>query len=93
MSASSLPIPEKCSCRCQFISAMRAIKALHVTIASVMVDLAALRRSALEDPEFAGLYAKHLKAAADVARPLLAEAMESYEGMISFQEEVGEGYN
>jgi hypothetical protein len=33
MSASSLAMPEECARRCQFTSAMRAAKALHVMIA------------------------------------------------------------
>lgn len=68
---------------CEFVSAMQAIKALHVMVVSVMTDLSALRRTLLDDPELQNVYAKHLKDASTTARPILAEAMECYETMIS----------
>lgn len=87
MATSTPSVPEKCVSCSHFASAIEAVKAVHVVLASVMTDLAALRRSVLEDPEFTQLYAKHLAAASRAARPLLAEALKHYDEMISLQQE------
>jgi hypothetical protein len=57
-------------------------KALHALVATVMAEQAALRRTILEHPAFAVSYENHLKTAADTARPLLAEALESYDVLL-----------
>ena len=77
------PIQQQNSVSPQFVAAMEAIKALHVMVVSVMTDLSALRRTVLEDQEFQNAYKKHLTQASMTARPILAEAMEDYERMIS----------
>ena len=61
---------------------IEAVKALHVMVAAVMADVAALRRTVLEDPTFALAYDAHLKAATRTVRPLLTEALESYDALI-----------
>lgn len=53
--------------------AMEAIQRLHLLLASVMIDLSAIRRTILEDLEEPGLrerYVAHLTAAAATARPI-----------------------
>jgi len=87
MSISSPTLRENCQPYTKFVALMETLKALHVMVASVMADLTALRRTVLEDPEFADLYAEHLRDATDTTRPLLAEAMECYEKMISDERE------
>ena len=82
MSAPTPALREKFPAYTQFVAVMEAVKALHVMVASVMADLAALRRTVLEDPELAELYAEHLRDATDTTRPLLAEALECYQTMI-----------
>lgn len=87
MSAPSPALRENFPAHTQFVAVIEAVKALHVMVASVMADLAALRRTVLEDPELAELYAEHLRSATDTARPLLAEALECYQTMISTEGE------
>ena len=60
---------------------VETLKALHVLVTSVMTDLAALRKTILEDPSFAVTYQAHLKAAVLTARPLLAEVLQSYDAL------------
>jgi hypothetical protein len=68
-------------------SAIEAVKAIHVVLASVMTDLAALRRTVLEEPDFAEAYAKHLREAAKASKPLVAEAIAHYDEMIGLEQE------
>jgi hypothetical protein len=90
MATTSPSLMEKSVSGRQFAAAIEAIKAVHVILASVMTDLAALRRAVLEDADFAESYAKHLREATDTARPLVAEAIEHYDEMISLEQENGE---
>jgi len=78
---------EKSVSSSQFASAIEAVKAIHVVLGSVMADLAALRRTVLEDPEFAEQYAKRLHETSRTTRPLVAEAIEHYDQMISLEQE------
>jgi len=87
MATPSPSLRENCGSGSQFAVAIEAIKALHVVLASVMSDLAALRRTVLDDPTFAGLYEKNLRAASRTARPLLAEAIAHYDEMIALERE------
>lgn len=65
---------------------MQAVEALHVMIVSVMADLSALRRTVLQREDLQELYEQHLRDATSMARPILAEAMECYERMITGEE-------
>jgi hypothetical protein len=67
---------------CTIQTLIETIKALHALVATVMADQAALRRTILEDASFAITYEGHLRAAADTARPLLLEALESYDALV-----------
>lgn len=87
MATSAPSLPGRCVSCSHVAAAIEAVKAVLVVLTSVMTDLAALRRSVLEDPEFAELYAKHLVAASNAARPLLAEVLEHYDEMISLGQE------
>jgi hypothetical protein len=73
----------------QFASAIEAVKAIHVVLASVMTDLAALRRTVLDDPDFADSYVRNLREAARASKPLVAEAIAHYDAMIALEEESG----
>ena len=73
---------------CTVQTLIETIKALHALVATVMADQAALRRTVLEDASFAISYEMHLKAAADSARPLLVEALESYDALLNGAEQL-----
>ena len=76
-----------------YASAIEAVKALHVVLASVMMDLAALRRTVLDDPSFAELYEKNLREASKTTRPLVNEAIAHYDAMIALEEQNSEFNN
>jgi hypothetical protein len=69
------------------VPVIETVKALHVMVASVMADQTALRQTVSEDPELAKRYEEHLAKAISIAKPLIAEAIESYNAMIEGLEE------
>lgn len=68
--------------RCSPQTLIQTIKALHTIVVSLMADQSALRRALLEDPAMALSYQVHLKDATVTARPLLAEALDSYDALL-----------
>jgi hypothetical protein len=77
---------ESRSCGCQIQASIEAVKALHVMVASLMADMAALRRTVQADPDFAELYAVHLAETTRTARPLLTEALACYDEMLAMEQ-------
>ena len=75
------------------VSTVKQVKTLHATLTAIMADVAALRRTLLEGPEDQGLYRTNLRAAIETARPLLDEAMQSYDQMIQQIEQLREWPN
>jgi broad specificity phosphatase PhoE len=61
---------------------VRHVKSLHATLTAVMTDVAALRRTLLEEPGNVVDYKSNLRAAIETAKPLVDEAMLSYDEMI-----------
>jgi hypothetical protein len=64
------------------LSTVRHVKSLHATLTAVMTDVAALRRTLLEEPGNVVDYKDNLRAAIETAKPLVDEAMQSYDEMI-----------
>ena len=64
------------------ISTLRHLKTLHATLTAVMTDVSALRQTLLEDPKDLVHYKSNLRSAIETAKPLVAEAMQSYDEMI-----------
>jgi broad specificity phosphatase PhoE len=64
------------------ISTVRHVRTLHATLSAVMTDVAAIRRTLLEQPEDVLQYKSNLLAAIETAKPLVDEALESYDEMI-----------
>jgi hypothetical protein len=58
------------------------VKSLHAAPTGLMTDMAALRKTILDDPEDLAQYRAHLRAAVETAKPLVDEAMRSYDEMI-----------
>ncbi|HEX4543374.1 MAG TPA: hypothetical protein VH114_09405 [Candidatus Acidoferrum sp.] len=64
------------------LSTVRHVKSLHATLTAVMTDVAALRRTLLDESANVVGYKSNLRAAIETARPLVDEAMQSYDEMI-----------
>jgi hypothetical protein len=58
------------------------VKSLHAALTGLMTDVAALRRTMLAEPEDKEQYQENLRVALETARPLVEEAMQSYDDMI-----------
>jgi len=58
---------------------LNCIKSLHATVSAVMADNAAIRRTMFDDPENIDSYRNHLKQAMATTKPLVDEAMLSYD--------------
>lgn len=64
------------------LSTVRHVKSLHATLTAVMTDVAALRRTLLGEAGSDVDYKNNLRAAIETAKPLVDEAMKSYDEMI-----------
>ena len=58
------------------------VKSLHASVGAVMADVAAMRSTMLEDPDDMALYRNNLKLAMATAKPMVDEAMRSYDALI-----------
>lgn len=59
------------------------VKFLHTSVGEVMADVAAIRRTVLENAEDLALYQSNLKHEATSARPMVREALRSYDDLIA----------
>jgi hypothetical protein len=64
------------------VTAVQQVKTLHATVGAMMADVAALRRTVLQDPKEMLDYRNNLLTTIETARPLVDEAMQSYDEMI-----------
>jgi hypothetical protein len=55
------------------------VKSLHASVGAVMADVAAMRSTIFEDPDEIALYRTNLKLAVATAKPIVEEAMRSYD--------------
>ena len=72
---------------------VKQVRALHATLSALMTDVAAIRRTFLNDSKAHVHYKKNLRAAIQEAKPLVDEAMQSYDKMIQQIEESAEWCN
>ena len=75
------------------LSTVRHVKSLHATLTAVMTDVAALRRTLLDERGNVVDYKNNLRTAIETARPLVDEAMQSYDEMIRQIESLEEWRN
>jgi len=87
MLASALEVREVQNLHQILLLAVRQMKTLHATLGALMADVAAIRRTVLQDSDDVAHYKNNLTATMETARPLVDEAMQSYEDMIRQIEE------
>ncbi len=58
------------------------VKSLHASVGAVMADVAAMRTTIFEDPEEIAQYRTNLKMSLATAKPMVEEAMRSYDDML-----------
>lgn len=79
MATPARPAEKQGSSRAMAIVVMESLKALHVMVVSVMADITAVRRTLLSDSALLREYETQLNSAHVTAKPLLDEAMKSYD--------------
>jgi len=82
MADASLEVPDVPNLQDFLLSTIRHVKTLHATLSAVMTDVAAIRRTLLEEIDDVGDYKSNLLSAIETAKPLVDEAMQSYDDMI-----------
>jgi broad specificity phosphatase PhoE len=75
------------------ITTLQHVRTLHATLSAVMTDVAAIRRTLLEEPEDLFQYKSNLLAAIETAKPLVDEALQSYDEMIRQIQDLKEWQN
>ncbi len=61
---------------------VQQMKTLHAALGALMADVAAIRRTVLQSGDDVARYKNNLMSTMETARPLIDEAMQSYEEMI-----------
>lgn len=64
------------------LSTVKQVRALHATLSALMTDVAAIRRTFLHGRADMIRYRDNLQAAIETAKPLVDEAMQSYDDTI-----------
>lgn len=64
------------------LSTVKQVRALHATLSALMTDVAAIRRTFLHGRGEMVQYKENLRLAIETAKPLVDEAMQSYDDMI-----------
>lgn len=67
--------------------AVTQLRALHAAVSALMTDVAAMRRTLLQNPKDLVQYKNNLRSAIETAKPIVNEAMQSYDEMIQRIEE------
>jgi hypothetical protein len=58
------------------------VKSLHAAVGAVMADVAAIRNTIFEDPEDLAVYRANLRMAVATAKPMVDEALNSYDDLM-----------
>ncbi len=64
------------------LSTVKQVRALYATLSALMTDVAAIRRTLLHGPGDLVHYQENLRSAIETAKPIVDEAMQSYDEMI-----------
>ena len=87
----ALEVPQVRNVQELLLSTVKQVRALHAALSALMTDVAAIRRTLLHGPGDLVQYKNNLHSAIETAKPIVDEAMESYDEMIR-QIEDSEGW-
>jgi len=79
MPTSRLEVQHHSDLRPHLEKILSCVRSLHVTLSAVMADVAAIRNTMFEDPGNIDTYRNHLKQTIATTKPLVDEAMRSYD--------------
>ena len=77
MSNLSLGVQHRSNLRSHLETILGCVKSLHCTLSALMADVAAIRRTVLDDPTNIDIYRVHLRQTMATTKPLVEEAMVS----------------
>ena len=89
----ALEVPQVENVHELLLSTVKQVRALHAAVSALMTDVAAIRRTLLHDPGDLVHYRDNLRSAIETAKPLVDEAMQSYDEMIRQMEDSEEWRN
>ena len=89
----ALEVPQDQNVHELLLSTVKQVRALHAAVSALMTDVAAIRRTLLHDPGDLVHYRDNLRSAIETAKPLVDEAMQSYDEMIRQMEDSEEWRN
>lgn len=72
---------------------VKQVKSMHAVLSALMADVAAVRRTVLQDSEEIADYKNNLRSAIKTAKPLIDEAMRSYDDVIRQIADLDSRYN
>jgi len=78
----ALEVPQVQNVNELLLSTVKQVRALHAALSALMTDVAAIRRTLLHGPRELAHYRDNLRSAIETAKPLVDEAMQSYDEMI-----------
>lgn len=78
----ALEVPQVENVHELLLSTVKQVRALHAAVSALMTDVAAIRRTLLHGPGDLVHYRDNLRSAIETAKPLVDEAMQSYDEMI-----------
>jgi hypothetical protein len=82
MPNSRLEVQHRSDLRPHLEQILSCVKSLHVTLSAVMADVAAIRKTMFDNSDNVEIYRTHLKQAIQTAKPLVDEAMLSYDSLV-----------
>jgi hypothetical protein len=82
MGKSSLEEPGRDALLPHLAAIVSCVKSLHATMSAVMADVAAIRNTIFDDQQNIRLYRSHLKLALGTAKPMVDDAMRSYDALL-----------
>ena len=82
MPNSRLEVQHRSDLRPHLEEILSCVKSLHVTLCAVMADIAATRKTMFDNSDDIEIYRSHLKQTIETAKPLVDEAMLSYDSLM-----------
>ena len=82
MPNSRLEVQHRSDLRPPLEEILSCVKSLHVTLCAVMADIAATRKTIFDNSDNIEIYRTHSKQAIESAKPLVDEAMFSYDSLM-----------
>jgi len=82
MAKAQMDAQEKMDLLAYLEAILGCVKSLHAGLGAVMADVAAIRNTVFDDPDELATYRTNLKLAVQTAKPMVDEALRSYDDLM-----------